>query len=546
MNATTKIAAVDPITIEVIGSALASITEEMGEALVRASYSTNIKERRDCSTALFDARGQTLCQAEHIPMHLGSFLDFIPNILKRYPLSDIHEGDVFMGNDPYEGGGTHLPDIVLAEPIFFEGEIVAWAMNTAHHADFADHGHDHIYQEGIRLPPVRLYKARVFQEEVQAIFLLNCQVPHERVSDLRAQMAANRLGVQRMRALCEKYSGAVVRAAGDALQDYAERKMRAGIAAIPDGTYRASDMFDAESWPDEIRISCAITVAGDSITLEFDSPPQVRSGFNMIWTALLATVYYAVKSVVDPTILPNAGLARPITVKAEPGTLLHCESPAAVIARIMPCQRVVDVIMLAFSQIIPERLTAACNSTVASATFSGRRPDGSPWIYLETIGGGGGARAAKDGLDGIQVHMTNTSNLPVEAMEIEYPLTLLSYELVDGSGGAGRQIGGMGLRRTYRAEAPCRIRINMSRLNSAPWGLAGGKSGGRGSFSMNEGAPELVGGIGAMRVGDIIDIITPGGGGYGDPGTRPPELVERDIAERRFTPAMMRTVFNRG
>lgn len=191
----------EPVTVEVIGSALTSIVEEMGEALVRASYSTNIKERRDCSTALFDWRGNTLCQAEHIPMHLGSFIGILPHIQKRFPAETIRPGDVFIGNDAYEGGATHLPDIVLAEPIFQDDRLVAWAINTAHHADFADRGHAHIYQEGIRIPPVRLYREGVLQEDIQNLILLDCQVPHERLSDLRAQMSANRLCVRRMQDL---------------------------------------------------------------------------------------------------------------------------------------------------------------------------------------------------------------------------------------------------------------------------------------------------------------------------------------------------------
>ena len=189
---------IDPVTIEVIGSALSSIVEEMGEALIRASFSTNIKERRDCSTALFDLAGATLCQAEHIPMHLGSFLGLIPHIMKRHPIEHMRPGDVFCGNDAYEGGGTHLPDIVLAEPIFVDGEMTFWAVNLAHHADFADRGHAHIYQEGLRIPPIRLYRAGELQTDVQELILLNCQVPRERLSDFRAQMAANRLGVERM------------------------------------------------------------------------------------------------------------------------------------------------------------------------------------------------------------------------------------------------------------------------------------------------------------------------------------------------------------
>src|ERR1700679_1007009 len=235
---------IDPITVEVIGSAVSSIVEEMGEALVRASYSTNIKERRDCSTALFDLDGRTLCQAEHIPMHLGSFLDLIPHIMKRHPMAEMRPGDGFCGNDAYEGGGTHLPDIVLAEPVFVDGAMIAWAVNLAHHADFADRGHAHIYQEGLRIPPIRLYRAGELQRDVQELILLNCQVPRERLSDLRAQMAANRLGVQRFVAMCGKYGRDVVLAAGDALPDSADRKMRPGIAAMPDGTYRFDDMYD--------------------------------------------------------------------------------------------------------------------------------------------------------------------------------------------------------------------------------------------------------------------------------------------------------------
>ena len=480
-------AVVDPITVEVISSALSSITEEMGEALVRASYSTNIKERRDCSTALFNTAGETLCQAEHIPMHLGSFIGIIPHILKRHPVAEMRPGDVFMGNDAYEGGGTHLPDIVLAEPVFVEdggtSRIVAWAVNTAHHADFADRGHAHIFQEGIRIPPIRLYRAGELQKDVQELLLLNCQVPRERLSDLRAQMAANRLGVERMQALCAKYGTDTVLAAGDALLDYAERKMRAGIATIPDGTYRFEDLFDNPEIDRDLPMSCEIAVAGDEMRLHFEAPDQVRAGLNMVYTALLSTVYYAVKTVVDPTILPNAGLARPLAVTAREGSIVNCTAPAAVNGRIAACQRVVDLIHGALAQVVPERVIAACNGSVASATFVGTQPGtGEIWVYLETIGGGSGARHDKDGLDGVHVHMTNTSNLPAEALELEYPLTLLRYELVDGSGGCGTHRGGMGLRRVYRAEAECRLRVDGSRLRSAPWGLAGGLPGGMGGF----------------------------------------------------------------
>jgi len=528
---------IDPISIEVIGSALSSIVEEMGEALIRASFSTNIKERRDCSTALFDNRGTTLCQAEHIPMHLGSFIGIIPEILKRHPAEATRPGDVFIGNDAYAGAGTHLPDIVLGEPIFVDGRIVAWAVNTAHHADFADRGHAHIYQEGLRIPPIRLYRAGELQSDVQELILLNCQVPRERLSDLRAQMAANRLGVQRMQALCGKYGTDTVLAVGDALQDYAERKMRAGIAALPDGTYRFADTYDNPELGRALPVSVEITISSDEMRLHFESPPRVRAGINMIYTALLSSVYYAVKAVVDPTILPNSGLARPITVTAPLGTMMNATHPAAVNGRTSTCQRAADLVIGALAQAAPERCIAAGNGSCTTASFAGVDPaDGHLWVYLETIGGGSGARAGKDGLDGVHVHMTNTSNLPVEALEVEYPLTVLRYELVDGSGGSGRFRGGMGLRRVYRAEAECHLRLDGSRLLTPPWGLDGGHPGGCGAFWFGDGVEPFVGGSGKLRAGETVEIVTPGAGGYGPPSTRDPAAVARDLADRRSEP----------
>ncbi len=533
----------DPITVEVIGAALSSIVEETGEALIRASYSTNIKERRDCSTALFDTAGNTLCQAEHIPIHLGSFIGIVPHILKLHPVAEMRPGDVFVGNDAYEGGGTHLPDIVLAEPIFVDGQIVAWTVNLAHHSDFADRGHAHIYQEGLRIPPVRLYRAGELQKDVLDLILLNCQVPRERLSDLRAQMAANRVGVQRFQALCRKYGTATVMAAGAALLNYAERKMRAGIAAIPDGSWTFEDVFESTEVPTPLPLKVRVTVQGDTMALEFDSPPQLRAGLNMTYTALLATAYYMVKSVVDPTILPNAGLARPLTITARPGTVLNCTHPAAVNGRVQTCQRVSDLILGALAQARPDRVTACSNSVCTVATFIGQRPeDGAIWVYLETMGGGAGARATKDGLDGVHVHVTNTSNLPVEALETEYPLTLLRYELVEGSGGVGTYRGGMGLRRVYRADQDCRVRVDVSRIASQSWGLLGGGPGGHGAVECGPGV-EFDRDNAVLRAGQWFAVVSPGAGGYGPPRHRDRAAVARDLAEGVISKETAREVY---
>jgi N-methylhydantoinase B len=543
MNETAAAVALDPITVEVIGAALSSIVEETGEALIRASFSTNVKERRDCSTALFDLQGRTLCLAEHIPMHLGSFIGIVSHVVKNHPIAAMRPGDVFVGNDAYAGGGTHLPDIVLAEPIFVDGAIVAWTVNLAHHADFADRGHAHIYQEGLRIPPIRLYRAGELQQDVLDLILLNCQVPRERLSDLRAQMAANRLGVQRFQALCAKYGTGTVLKTSEALLDYAERKMRAGIAAIPDGVYRFDDLFENAETDFEMPISVEITVAGDAMKLHFESPPQPRAGINMTYTALLSTVYYTVKSIVDPTILPNAGLARPLTVTAPEGTLLNCTHPAAVNGRTMTCQRVADLIIGALAQAVPERVTACSNSCCTIVTFVGHQPrDNSIWVYLETIGGGGGARPTKDGLDGVHVHITNTSNLPVEALEIEYPLTLMRYELVDGSGGPGKFRGGMGLRRVYRAEAECQVRLDLSRLRSDSWGLFGGGPGARSRGVCSPGLA-FARDNATVKAGQWFEIITPGAGGYGPPAERNRAAVERDLAEGVIDAATARETY---
>jgi len=536
---------VDPITVEVIGNALSSIVEEMGETLVRAAYSTNIKERRDSSTCLFDARGRTLCQAMHIPMHLGSLIGVVEHISRRHDLSDLREGDVFVGNDAYTGGGTHLPDIVLAEPIFFEGELVGWATNLAHHADFVDRGHDHIFQEGLRIPPVRLYRRGRLQQDVMDLILLNMQVPRERLNDFRAQMAANRQGIQRFQSLCRRYGKELLLSACDALLDYAERLTRAGIATIPSGTYSFEDTFDGDEIEGSLTFRCRVEVRGDEMHLDFDAPPQVRAGINLVWTGLLATVYYAVKTLIGADVPPNEGMFRPIHVTATKGSILNCVEPAAVNARLDACQRVVDLIHGALAPAIPDRITAAHNGACISSTFSGVNPrTGEYYVYLETIGGGFGARATKDGLDGVHVHLTNTSNLPVEALEGEYPLVVERYELVDDSGGAGRHRGGTGLRRQIRAEGhTCRTFIHGSRRLSSPWGLFGGGAGGRCRFAYSQDADPPQKGYTFLRHGQSVTIVTPGAGGYGDPRERDRALLARDIADGKVSEAEARRLY---
>lgn len=536
---------VDPITVEVIGNALSSIVEEMGETLVRASYSTNIKERRDISTCLFDAEGRTLCQASHIPIHLGSLIGVVEEIARRVPIAEIKPGDVFIGNDAYTGGGTHLPDIVLAEPIFYGGRLVGWATNTAHHADFVDRSHAHIFQEGLRIPPVRLYREGVVVQDILDLVLLNCQVPRERLNDLRAQMAANRLGIARFCGLCERYGTGTLLQACAALLDYAERLTRAGLRSIPDGVYHFEDTYESNELDEVLKLGVEVRIADGEIDLAFRSPPQVRAGINLVETGLLAAVYYTVKALIGPEIPPNAGLFRPIRVKAEKGTILNSNPPAAVNSRLHTGQRVVDLILGALAPAMPDRIVAACNGACTNSTFSGVHPvTGQFYVYLETIGGGFGARAHKDGLDGVHVHLTNTSNLPVEALETEYPLVLERYELVPESGGAGRYRGGMGLYRQMRIEGhECRTYVHSSRFRAGPWGLFGGKEGGRARFEFSDGVEMPAKARAVIRDGQRIYITTPGAGGYGDPRLRDRAQVQQDLIEGRISEDTARTVY---
>lgn len=536
---------IDPITVEVIGNALASIAEEMGETLVRAAYSTNIKERRDISTCLFDAKGRTLCQAMHIPMHLGSLIGVIDTIHRRYSSDDISEGDIFIGNDAYTGGGTHLPDIVIAEPIFVDGSIAGWVTNTAHHADFVDRGHAHIFQEGIRIPPIRLYRGGEIVQDVLDLVLLNCQVPRERLNDLRAQIAANRQGIRRFQALCRRYGRDLLMAACEGLLDYAERLTRAGIRTLPSGTYSFADIFDSGEWQHDLEFKLTVDVRDDEIHLAFDAPPQVRAGFNLVETGLLATVYYALKTVIGPDIPPNAGFFRPIHVTAPKGSVLNAIAPAAVNSRLDAGQRVVDVIHGALARAIPDRITAAHNGAGVYADFSGVDPrTGTYYVYVETIGGGFGARANKDGLDGVHVHLTNTSNLPVEALEPEYPLTIERYELVRDSGGAGRYRGGMALHRRVRAEHDdCRTLIIGARLRTEPWGLAGGGNGAKAHFDYERAGEGPKDCKARLDRGSCVSIITPGAGGHGDPRTRARDAVRRDLAEGKISADAARRLY---
>ncbi|SEF15099.1 N-methylhydantoinase B [Rhizobiales bacterium GAS191] len=529
--------ALDPITVEVIGSALSTIAEEMGKAIIRAAYSTNIKERQDCSTALFDIEGRTVALAEHIPIHLGSLLGIAEHVFKHHDLSTVRPGDVFIGNDAYTGGGTHLNDFVLMEPVFHSGKLTGWVTNLAHHSDFVDRSHAHIYQEGLRIPPVRLYREGVLQDDLMQLILLNCQVPRERVNDLRAQMAANRLGVQRFQALCDKYGRETVTTAAGQLLDYTERRTRAGIATIPDGIYEFRHDFDSNLIDEILDLRVKIVVTGEEIFIDFpNAPSQVRAPINMVYTALLATVYFAVKALVDPEISANAGFHRPIHVSAPLGSVLNATPPGAVYSRTDIAQRLVDMIFAALSATIPERVAAASTGGTLLTTSGTHPRTGRFYVYNEMHGGGMGARADKDGLDGVQVNITNTANLPIEALEAEHPVMVECYELVQDSGGPGEFRGGMTMRRRVRIIDHVAT-ISAGGTNSVvpPFGLFGGLPGSTARVELSEGVAPLNRRAGVLKPNQSIGMVAAAGGGYGDPRKRDRERVLRDLKEERIS-----------
>jgi len=539
-----------PIDVELLRNALGGIAEEAYLALMKSAYSTNIKERRDHSAALFDVSGRIVVQGESLPLHLASMLGLVDVILSRHGRDGIGPGDMFISNDPFVGRGSHLPDVALMAPVFHEGELVLFVANIAHHADMGGMapgsmagGMSEVYQEGLRIPPIKLLEGGAIVSDVLDLILLNVRVPEERRGDYMAQIAANRLAQRRCGELLERWSKQDLEQGTQAIIEAVERRMRAAISDLPDGEYGFTDYLDDDGLGSErIPIAVRIVVNGDEILFDFaGSSPQVRGNINVSYAGLQAAVFFALKVLIDPDSPSNHGMLAPIGIEAPPGTIVNAVFPAATAARAQTCQRIVDVIFGALARAIPQRIMAAGNGANTTASFSGTGPDGRYYVYLETIGGGIGARSYTDGADGVQAHLTNTSNLPVEALENEYPLMIERYELVEDSGGAGRWRGGLGLRRVYR---PLDHTMTFSgqgeRVAIRPWGLFGGGDGATGSFG-HTGAggerQELPGKPSSVEVGagESVTVTTPGAGGYGAAVQREPARVDADLRSGKFT-----------
>jgi len=520
----------DPAALQVLIARLSGIAHEMGAVLRRAAFSPNIKERADCSAAVFDPDGRMLAQAEHIPVHLGSMPASVAAVLAAFGDS-LGPGEQALVNDPF-AGGTHLNDLTAVAPCWVEGRLVGWVANRAHHADVGGAAPGSlpadatdVHQEGLRLPPVRL------TPEVRALVIANSRTGLERSGDLDAQVGANVVGVQRLAEL----AGAPF----DDVLAHGERRCRAALAELPDGEWAALDVMDSVGPGEDQRhgavLRCTVTKSGDGITFDFSgTDPQQRGNTNAVEAVTVSAVSFALRAVVDPSLPANAGAMTPVRVVVPRGSILAAEYPAAVGAgNVEVSQRVTDLCLRALAGLAPDRVPAASQGTMNNVLLGGDGPAGT-WVYYETVAGGQGGRPAppsggppRPGMSGVHTGMTNTRNTPIEALERSFPVRVLRQRLRRGSGGVGAAPGGEGIERDLQVLVDATVSLITERRASQPWGLAGGEPGAAGENWLLPGGDEsraerlpdkcTI----RLRAGDVLRMLTPGGGGWGSPESLP-------------------------
>jgi N-methylhydantoinase B len=558
----------DPIELEIFKNLFHSIAEEMGAALRRTAFSPNIKERRDYSCAVFDSAGEVIAMGDHMPVHLGS----MPMSVRAAIASCAMEpGDVVMLNDPFRGG-THLPDITLVAPVYIKlrgrvgrvhmssgrGQPVQtkpdfYVASRAHHADVGGAYAGsmglcrEIYQEGFRIPPVKIMRAGVMERDVLALLLNNVRTPGEREGDLGAQLAACHTGAERLREVCARYGIDRSKLAARELLEYSEELMRAFLQEVPPGTYRAEDFLDNDGITEKpVKIAVTVSVGkkqqprgpepapslpkrlpGNLVTVDFTgSDQQVEGSVNAVEAITYSACFYVFRCLLADDVPATAGLMRPIRVIAPEGTIVNARPPAAVAGgNVETSQRIVDVLLRALAQAIPHRLPAAASGTMNNLTIGGIDPrTGRPFAYYETIAGGMGARPTKPGVSGVHTHMTNSLNTPAEALEYAYPLRVRRYSLRPASGGGGEHRGGDGIIREIEVLTDCQVTLLAERRTRGPWGLAGGNAGrpGKASVIRRDGSIEEMPGKFSTRLqaGERVRIESPGGGGWGRVGTK--------------------------
>jgi N-methylhydantoinase B len=522
---------VDPITAEIIKSSLVYASEEMGIAVRNSAYSPNIKERLDHSCALFDRTGRLIAQAEHIPVHLGSLPWGLRATLDDVNLEygGVREGEMWVVNDPYISG-THLNDVTVIRPIFYRGDLAGFAANKAHHTDVGgmvpgsmSADAPDLFAEGLVVAPTRLVESDRIVDATVALFRANSRTPDARSGDLRAQIAGNATGERRLLELLERYGRETVEAAVNRLLDESELHMRAALNALGNGTYEHRDVLEDRGGDPSIEIRLKLTLHDGTAHFDYSgTAAQLPFPMNAVYGVTLSGVYYALRAVTDPAIPMNDGCFRPVTVHVPEGTLLNPRRPAPVSGgNVETSTRNAEVVLGALAQAAPDRVPAQSGGTMSNVMIGGVRAEGSTWAFYETNGCGMGARPNMDGIDGIQCHMTNTLNTPIEAIERDYPLRVARYEFADGTGGRGRFRGGDGLVRALTlVEGEGRISLLAERHAVAPRGAQGGGNGEVGRHTLQDANGEAhalpAKTTRAFAVGQTLVIQTPGGGGYGD------------------------------
>jgi N-methylhydantoinase B len=527
----------DPIRLEVFKHLFAAIAEEMGVVLRKASYSPNIKERRDYSCAIFDTQARMIAQAAHIPVHLGAMPLSVEAAIQKFEIASLQPGDVIVLNDPFLGG-THLPDITMVTPVFLSPEnpdrstLIGFVASRAHHADVGGMTPGsmpvarEIYQEGLIIPPLKLIENGNMNQAVLDLILANVRTPQERSGDLAAQIAANQRGTVRFTELAVRYGIDTIQHYMDELLTYTERMTRRLLAGMPDGEYQFKDQLDDDGISGQpVPIQVKISITNDSACVDFTgSAPQQVGSVNAVYAITLSAVYYVFRCLLGLDVPNNSGCLAPIRVIAPLGSVVNALRPAAVAGgNVETSQRIVDVLLGALAQACPSQIPAASQGTMNNVSIGGivygdEPGKRSPFAYYETIGGGMGARPESDGPSAVHSHMTNTLNTPVEAIEYAYPLRVLRYEIRRGSGGAGKFHGGDGIRRDVQLLTDAQVTLLSERRRYPPYGLAGGAPGQCGeNLIIRDDQVEILPGKGSFELhkGDVLSIRTPGGGGYG-------------------------------
>jgi N-methylhydantoinase B/oxoprolinase/acetone carboxylase alpha subunit len=516
----------DPIELELFKNVFIAISEEMGAVLGRTALSPNIKERKDYSCSLFNEKGETLAQGSHIPVHLGAMPLSVQAALQAVTFE---KGDLVILNDPYRGG-THLPDITCISPVFLGRKLSFFVANRAHHSDVGGMTPGsmplatELFQEGLIIPPLKLYSRGRMNKDVFDLILSNVRTPDERRGDLLAQFAANEIGRARLEEAVVRFGAGKVRLYSGLVQDYTEKFLRETIRTIPDGVYAFEDFLDNDGISARsIKIGVRVTIRGDEAVVDFSSSsPQTEGGVNANFAITCSAVLYVFRSLVEEDIPFNTGLMRPVEIVAPKGSIVNAEFPAACAGgNVETSQRIVDVLLGALAKAVPDRVPAASQGTMNNIAFGGY----DPWrkrhfAYYETIGGGMGAGSSASGLDGVHTHMTNSLNTPLEALENYLPIRIRRYGLRKGSGGKGLHSGGEGIIREYEFRVPAALTIMSERRRFAPYGACGGGPGAKGKNTLiSRGRAKTLGSKVnvKLRPGDVLRVETPGGGGYGRP-----------------------------